>query len=246
MERFKNQPIVEEKTHVALCQLADQLHIDSDAKWNQLVEHNRQSGSSLSIVTIIRSFVASMTNFSKGTAFGKAVVRYLKYDEEQEQKKLSQQFKGRHTLAMLRAQMAEVEEPDLDNSRELAKMEKDFEEGVEDWSQLVDVRGEPAEDKAASKKSEGPKSFDFEEDSISEEETEPSGPDDWDWGEEETDQNFLNLKDEKEQKKETARRAEILRDKPRRSSQPASSLGKNITSSSHQRFGEPESKKTIR
>lgn len=128
------EPILKMESHIRLCQLAIKLDEDSNKKWEEIVAGKSEKGGlDISFHHLLVSFVGSFANFSRNTALGKMLLKMVKYNPEEEEKKLTKQFEGTTTAAALEAQMAEVEEPDLDIGREMATMERDYEETPTDW-----------------------------------------------------------------------------------------------------------------
>ncbi len=128
------EPILKMDSHIRLCQLAVKLDEDSNKKWEEIVAGKSEKGGlDISFHHMLVSFVGSFANFSRNTALGKMLLKLVKYNPEEEEKKLTKQFEGTTTAAALEAQMAEVEEPDLDIGREMASMEREYEETPTDW-----------------------------------------------------------------------------------------------------------------
>lgn len=130
----ETNPLLKMEAHTRLCQLAVKLDEDSNRKWEEITQSkNEKGGLDLSFHTILISFVANFANFSRGTAIGKMLLKLMKYDSKEEEKKLTKQYEGSKTADALVAQMAEVEEPDPDIGREMAGMEKDYVETPAGW-----------------------------------------------------------------------------------------------------------------
>lgn len=128
------EPILKMESHMRLCQLAVKLDEDSNKKWEEIVSgKSEKGGMDVSFHHMLISFLGSFANFSRNTALGKMLLKMLKYNPEEEEKKLTKQFEGTTTAAALEAQMAEVEEPDLDIGREMASMQREYEETPSDW-----------------------------------------------------------------------------------------------------------------
>lgn len=134
LNRFEEEPVIKVRGHKALCRLANQLNDDADKKWSEIVESNKDGGG-LSFHTILINFVANFASFSKNTHLGKFLLKFFKYNEKEEQEKLSKQYEGSTSADALREQMAEVEEPSLDVGREIDNMQQEFEENPEVWAQ---------------------------------------------------------------------------------------------------------------
>lgn len=128
------EPILKMESHLRLCQLAVKLDEDSNKKWEEIVSGKSEKGGlDISFHHMLISFIGSFANFSRNTALGKMLLKLVKYNPEEEERKLTKQFEGTTTAAALEAQMAEVEEPDLDIGREMASMEQEYEETPADW-----------------------------------------------------------------------------------------------------------------
>jgi hypothetical protein len=129
------EPLLKMEGHLRLCNLAIKLDEESNKKWEEITAGKNAKGQmDLSFHTMLISFVANFANFSRGTAFGKMVMKMMKYDSKEEEKKLTKQFEGSKTAEALEAQMSEVEEPDLDIGREMASMEREYKETPTDWA----------------------------------------------------------------------------------------------------------------
>ena len=129
-----SQPLLKIQAHMRLCQLAVKLEEDSNKKWEEITQSKNAKGTTdLSFHTMLISFVANFASFSRGTAIGKMLLKLMKYDPKEEEKKLTKQYEGSKTADALVAQMAEVEEPDPDIGREMATMERDYVETPSDW-----------------------------------------------------------------------------------------------------------------
>jgi hypothetical protein len=127
-------PLLKMEAHLRLCQLAVNLDQESNKKWEEITQaKNAKGGMDLSFHTMLISFVSNFANFSRNTALGKMLLKLLKYDSVEEEKKLTKQFEGSKTADALVAQIAEVDEPDPDIGREMATMEKDYVETPSDW-----------------------------------------------------------------------------------------------------------------
>jgi hypothetical protein len=129
------KPLLKMEAHTRLCQLAVKLNEDSNQKWEEITRSkNDKGGMDLSFHTMLITFVTSFASFSRGSAIGKMILKLLKYDPKEEEKKLTKQYEGSKTADALVAQMAEVEEPDPDIGREMATMEKDYVETPTEWN----------------------------------------------------------------------------------------------------------------
>lgn len=131
---YKDNPLLKVKGHKSLCRLADQLSEDADVKWQEIVKTNKESGGGLSFHTILINFIGSFANFGKNTPLGRAVLKYFKYDEAAENKKLKEAYQGSATAEVLRAQLEEIEEPHLDVGREMDNMQQEYEETPVEWN----------------------------------------------------------------------------------------------------------------
>lgn len=130
----KDEPVLKLEGHKRLCQLALNLDAESNKKWDEITKSKTESGGlNLSFHTQLISFIASFASFSRGTAIGKMLLKALKYDAREEEKKLTKQFEGSKTAEALEAQMAEVDEPDMDIGREMATMERDYVTTPTEW-----------------------------------------------------------------------------------------------------------------
>ena len=129
---FENEPILTVPGHKNLCRLALRLRDDSDNKWQEITESNK-SGGGLSFHIILMNFVANFANFSKGTYVGKFLLKFFKYNEKEEEEKLTKQYEGSNTAKALRAQLDEIDEPHLDVGREMDNMQQEYEETPEEW-----------------------------------------------------------------------------------------------------------------
>jgi hypothetical protein len=129
------EPLLKMEGHYRLCQLALRLDEDSNKKWEEITQGKTDKGGGMNISfhTMLISFIANFANFSRGTAIGKMLLKVMKYDSKEEEKKLTKQYEGSKTADALVAQMAEVEEPDPDIGREMATMERDYVETPTDW-----------------------------------------------------------------------------------------------------------------
>ncbi len=135
---FEKEPILKIESHHKLCLLATKLDQDAAMKWEEITGSGNKDGEkggmgSLSFHELLISFLANFANFSQGTHLGKILMKVFKYDQKEEQKKLTKQFQGTKTAEVLEEQIAEVEEPDLDIGRELETMERDYEITPTDW-----------------------------------------------------------------------------------------------------------------
>ena len=135
---FDKEPILKIESHHRLCVLAAKLDQDASAKWEEITGSGKKDGEkggmgSLSFHTLVISFLANFANFSQGTHLGKIMMKIFKYDQKEEQKKLTKQFQGTKTAEVLEEQIAEVEEPDLDIGREMETMERDYEVTPMEW-----------------------------------------------------------------------------------------------------------------
>lgn len=130
----KDAPVLKVRGHRALCQLAERLNDDADKKWQDIVSGNKAGVGGLSFHTILIQFVANFANFSKGTALGRYLLKFFKYDEVEENEKLSKQYEGSTTAEALKAQMEEIEEPHLDVGREIDNMQQEYEETPMEWN----------------------------------------------------------------------------------------------------------------
>lgn len=139
---YKDNPLLKVKGHKSLCRLADQLNEDADVKWQEIVKTNKENGGGLSFHTILINFVGSFANFGKNTPLGRAVLKYFKYDEAAENKKLKEAYQGSATAEVLRAQLEEIEEPHLDVGREIDSMQQEYEETPVEWN-LPSLGNEP-------------------------------------------------------------------------------------------------------
>ena len=138
-------PLIQVKGHKALCRLADRLQDDANKKWQEIAEANKKTGGGLSFHTILFNFVGNFASFSKGTYVGKFLLKFFKYNEKEEEQKLSKQFEGTNTAEALRAQMEEIDEPHLDVGREIDNMQQEYEETPEEWN-LADSGDSEAQD----------------------------------------------------------------------------------------------------
>lgn len=130
----ETHPLLKMEGHARLCQLALKLEEDSNKKWEEITRSKNDKGTmDISFHTMLISFVANFANFSRGTAIGKMLLKLMKYDSKEEEKKLTKQYEGSKTADALVAQMAEVEEPDPDIGREMATMERDYVETPSEW-----------------------------------------------------------------------------------------------------------------
>jgi hypothetical protein len=129
------EPLLKMEGHLRLCHLAVKLDEDSNKKWEEITaaKTDKGGGVNISFHTMLISFVANFANFSRGTAIGKMLLKVMRYDSKEEEKKLTKQFEGSKTADALVAQMSEVEEPDLDIGREMATMEREYVETPTDW-----------------------------------------------------------------------------------------------------------------
>ena len=134
VERFQDEPLLKIRGHKALCQLAQKLGQDADKKWEDIVASNNEKGGGLTFHTTLFSFISGFASFSKGSTLGKHLFKWLKYDESEENDKLSKQYESSNTAVALRAQMEEIDEPHLDVGRELAIMQQEYEEAPDDWN----------------------------------------------------------------------------------------------------------------
>lgn len=131
---YQTQPLLKMEGHARLCQLAVKLEEDSNKKWEEITKSKNDKGTmDLSFHTMLIGFIANFASFSRGTAIGKMLLKLMKYDSKEEEKKLTKQYEGSKTADALVAQMAEVEEPDPDIGREMATMERDYIETPTDW-----------------------------------------------------------------------------------------------------------------
>lgn len=131
---YPDETLLSVRGHKALCRLAEKLNDDADKKWQDIVAQNKVNGSGLSFHMILINFVGNFANFSKGTYVGKILMRWFKYNEDEEQEKLSKQYEGSNTEDALKAQMEEIEEPHLDVGREIDNMQQEYEETPEEWN----------------------------------------------------------------------------------------------------------------
>lgn len=128
------EPVLKMESHLRLCQLAIKLDEDSNKKWDEIVAGKSESGGmNISFHHQLIAFIANFASFSRNTAFGKMMLKFVNYNPEEEEKKLTKQFEGTKTAAALEAQMSEIEEPDLDIGREMATMQREYEETPSDW-----------------------------------------------------------------------------------------------------------------
>ena len=130
---YKEEPVLKVRGHKALCRLAERLNDDADKRWQEIVSVNEETGGGLSFHTILINFVANFANFSKGTAVGKFLLKYFKYNEDEENAKLTQHYEGSSTADALKAQMEEIDEPHLDVGREIDNMQQEYEETPAEW-----------------------------------------------------------------------------------------------------------------
>lgn len=144
---FPEEPVLKVRGHKSLCRLANKLNDDADAKWQEITANKGAGG--LSFHTILFGFVADFAKFSKGTHLGRILLKYFKYNEDQENQKLTQQYAGTNTAEALKAQMAEVDEPMLDVGREIDNMQQEYQENPDEWSSTGgDGWGDAKEDDA--------------------------------------------------------------------------------------------------
>ena len=128
------EPVLKMESHLRLCQLALKLDEDSNKKWDEIVAgKSDKGGMGISFHHQLIAFIANFASFSRNTAFGKMLLKFVNYNPVEEEKKLTKQFEGTKTAAALEAQMSEVEEPDLDIGREMATMQREYEETPSDW-----------------------------------------------------------------------------------------------------------------
>ena len=128
------EPVLKMESHLRLCQLALKLDEDSNKKWDEIVAGKSEKGGlDISFHHQLIAFIANFASFSRNTAFGKMLLKLVKYNPAEEEQKLTKQFEGTKTAAALEAQMAEVDEPDLDIGREMASMQREYEETPSDW-----------------------------------------------------------------------------------------------------------------
>jgi hypothetical protein len=147
---FPEEPVLKVRGHKSLCRLANKLTEDADGKWTEITEDNKKGGG-LSFHTILFGMIADFARFSKGTQVGKMLLKYFKYNEEEENQKLSQQYAGTNTAEALKAQLAEVDEPMLDVGREIDNMQQEYQESPEEWAMSGDggeAWGEATQDEA--------------------------------------------------------------------------------------------------
>lgn len=130
---FPEEPVLKVRGHKSLCRLANKLQEDADAKWQEITA-SKGKGGGLSFHTILFGFIGDFARFSKGTHLGKMILKYFKYDEDEENKKLSQQYAGTKTAEALKAQMAEIDEPMLDVGREIDNMQQEYEGSLDEWT----------------------------------------------------------------------------------------------------------------
>ena len=130
---FPEEPVLKVRGHKSLCRLANKLQEDADAKWQEITA-SKGKGGGLSFHTILFGFIGDFARFSKGTHLGKMLLKYFKYDEDEENKKLSQQYAGTKTAEALKAQMAEIDEPMLDVGREIDNMQQEYEGSIDEWT----------------------------------------------------------------------------------------------------------------
>ncbi len=130
----KDDLVLKMDGHRRLCQLALNLDAESNKKWEEITKSKSESGAlNLSFHTQLISFLASFANYSRGTPLGKVLLKALKYDAKEEEKKLTKQFEGSKTAEALEAQMAELDEPYMDIGREMATMERDYVSTPTEW-----------------------------------------------------------------------------------------------------------------
>ncbi|MFA5504817.1 MAG: hypothetical protein WC423_05295 [Vulcanimicrobiota bacterium] len=137
---FPDEPVLKVRGHKSLCRLAVKLQEDADVKWKEITA-SKDKGSGLSFHTILFGFIGDFARFSRGTHYGKMLLKYFKYNEDEENQKLTQQYAGTKTAEALKAQLAEVEEPMLDVGREIDNMQQDFEGSLDDWSTTATTEG---------------------------------------------------------------------------------------------------------
>ena len=130
---FPEEPVLKVRGHKSLCRLANKLQEDADTKWEEITA-SKGKGGGLSFHTILFGFIGDFARFSKGTHVGRMILKYFKYDESEENKKLSQQYAGTKTAEALKAQMAEIDEPMLDVGREIDNMQQEYEGSLEEWN----------------------------------------------------------------------------------------------------------------
>jgi hypothetical protein len=129
---FPEEPVLKVRGHKSLCRLANKLEEDAHEKWTEITENKGKGG--LSFHTILFGMVADFAKFSKGTQMGRVLLKYFKYDEDEENDKLTQQYAGTNTADALKAQLAEVDEPMLDVGREIDNMQQEYQESPEEWT----------------------------------------------------------------------------------------------------------------
>lgn len=131
---YENEPLMKMESHIRLCQLAIKLEQESDKKWEEITKAKSDSGGlNLSFHTILISFVSSFANFSRGSAIGKALLKLMKYDAKEEEKKLTKQFEGSKTAEALQAQISEDDDVGIDVGSELESLEREYQEAPTDW-----------------------------------------------------------------------------------------------------------------
>lgn len=130
---FPEEPVLKVRGHKSLCRLANKLQEDADTKWEEITA-SKGKGGGLSFHTILFGFIGDFARFSKGTHLGRMILKYFKYDESEENKKLTQQYAGTQTAEALQAQMAEIDEPMLDVGREIDNMQQEYEGSLDEWN----------------------------------------------------------------------------------------------------------------
>lgn len=131
--QFEVDPILKIKGHRELCQLAVKLDQESNIKWDQITQAKKDGASSNSFHTALLGFITSFAKFIQLTPVGKSLLKALKYDSKEEERKLTKQFEGSKTASALEAQMAEIEEPTFDIGKEMASLEQQYEATPTDW-----------------------------------------------------------------------------------------------------------------